>query len=325
MIRVLYLPLNYGSVVQNGVYDAFREAGCHLDVFDYFYEYERHGKRVHKVREDLIKRAFNTKPDMVYMQIQHTKVIDAKTISTIKQQHPKTIIVNWTGDIRNYIPPTYKSMSHVSDYNLISSTGQLDQFRKECNNVYYLQIGYNPKLYFPNENHVGIFDYDVSFVANNNVKENYPGRHEREEVCRILRKEFGNRFGLFGHGWPRSFASKGSIDQSAVNSIYHNSYCVLSVSHFNDVNHYFSDRLLMCLASGRPTISYRFPKWQSYFTHDSDIVIADSISEIPNKVRELLSDPAKANFIGESGAAKVYAEHTYLSRINELLHMVGLK
>ena len=119
--------------------------------------------------------------------------------------------------------------------------------------------------------------------------------------------------------------SKGSIDQKVVAQAYHNSFCLLSVSHYNDLNHYFSDRLLMCMASGRPTVSLKFPKWQSYFTNMGDIVIANSVEDIPNKVRWLLSNPERAAMIGRAGAEKIRAEHTYLSRVNELLEMVGLK
>ena len=81
----------------------------------------------------------------------------------------------------------------------------------------------------------------------------------------------------------------------------------------------------MCMASGRPTISLRFPKWESYFTHKGDIVIADSVADIPNKVQWLLDNPERAELIGSLGAEKILAEHTYLSRIKELLEMVGLK
>ena len=40
---------------------------------------------------------------------------------------------------------------------------------------------------------------------------------------------------------------------------------------------------------------------------------------------ELLNNKPLAEYIGESGAAKAYAEHTYLSRVNELLEIVGLR
>ena len=329
MPKVLFLPLNYGEVVQDGWYDAFRQAGCHLDIFDYYFETgNKKGKRqrVQVVRNSLIEKAKQVKPDLIFMQIQHTDIIDAGTIIKIKQMMPKTIIANWTGDVRTYIPRTYKAMTSVSDYNFISSTGQLSMFKKEIKrNIQYLQIGYNPKLYYPDTKYRKAYKYDVVFIGNNTTKENYPGRAEREETCRLLRGRFKDRFLLHGHGWPRNLRSKGSISQRHVLNAYHNSFCTISVSHFNDISHYFSDRLLMCLASGRPTVSLKFPSWESYFTDNCDLVIANSPQDIVKKVEHLLANRELAEYIGKSGAEKVRSEHTYLSRVNELLDIVGLK
>lgn len=326
MIRVLFLPLNYGPVIQSGVYDAFREAGCELEVFDYFKVYEKNRRKVNNVRQQFITRAMQFRPDLLHLQIQHTTVIDAETIAKIKRELPKCIVTNWTGDVRNYVPSSFKKIAAVADYNLISSTGQLSMFKKEiAKDIKYWQIGYNPTLYYPEEEPRQSFEWDVTFIANNNTKERYPGRLIREDICKALRKEFGSKFCLYGHGWPRSLLSKGDLDQRKVGFAYHNSRCVISVSHYNNLSHYFSDRLLMCLASGRPTVALNFPRWESYFTNNCDLLVANSVQEVVEKVRYLKNNPYFANFVGQSGADKVWAEHTYLSRINELLDIVGLQ
>lgn len=326
MVKVLYLPLNYYDiVVQSGVYDAFREAGCELEVFDFYNNYLNSRKKSRKVREDLIAKAKSFKPDLIHMQIQHTNVIDAGTVGVLKKMNPKCIISNWTGDVRGYVPKTYYNVAQQSDFNFISSTGQLELFRKKLNKpVHYLQIGYNPKLYYPNFENQN-FDWDCCFIAHFNAKEKYPGTQERTRTCELLRNKFGNKFLLHGDGWPKKMGSKGSIDQKTLIGAYHKSKVLISVSHFNDISHYFSDRLLMCMASGRPVVQYHFPKYESYFTNNSDLVIANSPQEIVQKTQWLVNNPDMADFIGRSGAAKVFSEHTYLSRINELLSIVGLK
>ena len=325
-MKVLYLPLNYGDVKQNGVCDAFRQAGCELEVFDYFAELTNHNNKMTMVRKKLIKRAIEFQPDLLHLQIQHTTIIDGNTIKYIKEQLPNCIITNWTGDVRNYVPKSFKEIAKFADYNLISSTGQLDKFHNAIGkSVKYWQIGVDPKLYYPDITLRTKFEWDIIFIANNNTKENYPGRDDRERACKLLRQQFHHRFCLYGDGWPKSLGSKGSLDQKVVAQAYHDSYCLLSVSHYNNLGHYFSDRLLMCMASGRPTISLKFPQWESYFTNMGDIVIADSINDIPNKVQWLLDHPVKAALIGRSGAEKILAEHTYFSRIKELLEIVNLK
>lgn len=326
MTRVMFAPLNYYSLIQDGMYDAFRELDCDLAIFDYFAEMNGHNQDLATVRRKFVQQTIAFNPDLLHLQIQHTAVIDQASILEIKKNLPNCIISNWTGDVRNYVPETYAAIAKVADYNLISSTGQIDMFASYVGRpIHYWQIGYNPKLYYPENNNRTNFDFDISFVANVNLQENYPGTNMRRQACWALKDAFGGRFGLFGDGWTSDFNSRGSVDQRNLNEVYHRSFCVLSISHYNQLSHYFSDRLLMCLASGRPTISISFPGWESYFTNNSDIIIIDSIEQIIAKVNELKNDTMKANLIGDCGASKVYGEHTYLSRVKELLKIVGLK
>ena len=326
MIKVLYLPLNFGDVCQNPwIQDAFQSLGCQVEIFDYFQVYQAERKKIGKVREILINKAKSFKPDLLHLQIQHTTIINGDTIARIKQALPNLIVSNWTIDCRAFVPKSYKDVAKFSDFNFISSTGQIEMFKRELKKpVHYLQIGYNPKLYYPETEPRTNFPYDCIFIGNHNPKERYPGAQARLDTCKLLREKFKQRFCLYGHGWPRPLRSKSSIDQRTVAQAYHQSKCVISVSHFNDIDHYFSDRLLMCMASGRPTIQLYFPKYESYFTNNCDLLIAKDIRDIAVKVDWVIQNPAMANYIGQSGAAKVFAEHTYLSRMNELLNVVGL-
>lgn len=322
-MRVIFLPLNFGSVTQKGVEDAFIENGCDLQVFDYFQEYANLREDRIRVRNLLLERAAAFRPDLIHMQIQHTDIIDAQTVQRLKHHLPDTKIVNWTGDVRNYIPETYSSVGQFADFNLISSTGQIQMFEERMKKpIGYWQIGYDPKLYFPEEPSRQEFEFDAIFIANHNSREDYPGRREREQTVIKMRERFHHRFALFGWGWEHHFGARDSLEQKVVGQYYHKSFCNISVSHYNGIDNYFSDRLLMCMASGRPTICLRYPHWENYWTDGCDIVMADSVDDIPNKVRWLLDNRDLAEYIGASGAAKVFAEHTYTSRVKELLKMV---
>jgi spore maturation protein CgeB len=323
MAKVMYLPLRFGDVQLEGVCDAFIENDCQLEVFDYFKESKESSTRL--ARQKLINKAEEFKPDLLHLQIQHTNIIDAATVLEIKKRCPKTIITNINVDARNYVQDTYRQIAVYADFNFICSTGQLELYKSVLGkDVYFWQIGYDPKLYHPLPTKDS-YEFDVVFIANNNVTENYPGQPEREKTCQILRNTFGGRFGLFGNGWPSRLQSRGGIDQKKVNEYYNKANVCLSVSHFNNISHYFSDRLLMCMASGRPTISLTFPHWQSYFADHCDLVITNTIEDLVPKIKWLVENPDIANHIGQQGAAKVYAEHTYFSRIKELLEVIGLR
>ncbi len=326
-IRVLFMPLNYGSSQQTGPVAAFRELGCELEVFDYYTHYENHHRNQRNTRQSLIETAKRFKPDLVYCQIQHTVIIDRDSLNAIKAFVPNVKIVQYTIDIRASIQNSYYNVSKICDMNLICSSAQIQMHRDNgIPNVHFLHVGYDPNYHTPEIKPKESYEFDVVFVANTNTIENYPAAEDRLNVANALRREFGSRFGLVGSGWPRDLKALGSVDiNKSVEEVYSKSFSCISVSHFNEIDHYFSDRLLIAMSSGRPTVSWHFPKYESYFVDGCDLVIAKGPDDIVNKVKWLLDNKDKANYIGMNGAAKVFAEHTYLSRITEMLEMIGLR
>ncbi|SRR6266581_660102 len=326
-MKVMLIPLNFGSAQQTGPVWAFKQLGHELEIFDYFLHYHNSGSNQRNVRTALIEVAKRFKPDLIYCQIQHTVIIDSESLAKIRTFCPNVKIVQYTIDVRSYVPGPYFNISKVCDMNLICSTGQLEMYRSNSiNNVHFLNVGFDPNLYQSESEPKESYEFDVVFLANVNNVENFSGHQERLNTAHALRKNFGSRFGLFGWGWSSEMKSLGSIDiDKAVSQVYSRSFCNISVSHFNNISHYFSDRLLMCLSSGRPCISWYFPGYESYFVDKQDLVIAHSPEDIVDKVKWLLDNKDKANLIGMNGAAKVFSEHTYLSRITEMLEMIGLK
>jgi len=317
MVKVVYLPVN-GAVEQTGMYDAFKQAGVQLTIFDY-YRMFINKKNKAEIKKSFLNTIKQTQPDLLHMQLQFFDIIDSSDLINAKKESPHTIITDWTGDIVKDVPWTFAEHSKGTDISLISSVGQLELYKKHCfGDVRYWQIGYNPKLYFPKKNTQ--FKYDISFVASKYRDNIYPDAALRTKIVGYLNKELGSSFGLFGNRW----GGHKSVAQSKVNDIYNDSFAVLSVNNFNDVEFYFSDRLLMAMASGRPVISYRFPGWDSYFSHMKNIIIVYSKEEILEKLKWLKDNKEAANKIGMAGHDIVFREHTYFCRTLELLKMVGL-
>lgn len=311
MLTILYLPI--GS--QPGTVDAFASTGAKVHVFDFLAEKANaNGKFLQLVGQ--------IQPDLIHMQLQMTNVITPETISRARSMCPNAIFTNWSGDIRKQADRYFISISKVVDYSLLSSVGQIDLYAKAgANNPAYWQIGFDPKTYYP-KNKTNNFKYDVSFIANSHQNHLFPDAGLRKQVVQLLRTNYGVRAGLFGNGHGYGI---GCIDIGKVNEeVYSNSVCVLSVSNFNDVPHYFSDRLLMCVASGRPTIAYRFPGIDSYFAENGDILVARSMQDIITLVNKCKSDLEFANRIGRNGGMKAKAEHTFESRVWELLNLTKL-
>lgn len=324
MLKVLYLPINTVEQAQVGMYDAWKALGVELHIFDFYLKWTRN-KNVTAICNEFVEIVRNLQPDLVQMQLQMTNIIDSATLHRARAACNKpTIFINWSGDVRNHAAPEIISVSGAVDYTFISSTGQIPLYEKAgCKNVRYWQIGYDPKYFFPKKQ--TSFEYHVSFAGNAYPHGTFADAGLRLNILRSLKKRYGNKFGLFGHGYhANEFGKTQYASGLDLNNAYNKSACVLSISNYNDISHYFSDRLLACMASGRPTVCYRFPKYETYFTNKSDILMANSLEDIHNLIDYCVTHPEEANLIGRNGNARMQAEHTHRSRVAELVQMLGL-
>ena len=326
MIKVLYLPLNAGSP-QQGMYDAWEQLSIvDLKIFDFLHVWEKHGKNKDKMIKDFLDIVKEFQPDLIHMQLQLTGLFTPESLIEARSLcKNKVIITNWTGDIRDRASEEMIVLSPYIDYTLISSTGQIKDYEDAGGkNIKYWQIGYDPKLFFPKNNKN--FKYNLIFAGNRYHANDFKDSALRIKVLEFLKRELKDKFGVFGRGHDKAIFGnvRPTSSPEELNDLYNSSACILNISHYNDVSHYFSDRLLICLSSGRPVISYRFPKYESYFNHNSDILIAQTKEDILNLLNYCLKYPNEADKIGINGFRKAKAEHTYFSRVIELLRMTGL-
>jgi len=316
-MRVLYLPLGD----QPGTEKAFRNIGMDLTSFN-FWDYYQSNPNNNALNQKFLEYVDSCKPQWIHMQLQMTGLLSTEILNRARQISPGVIISNWSGDVRKNPSMDFISISHACDYSLISNRGQLEvHSRTGCKNVRYLQTGYDPEMFYPTNQ--TDFKYDVVFLANMYPNTLFPDATLRYQIASKLRETFGHRAGLFGTGYP----SQWNIQHTQVkdiNDIYNSSRCVLSVSNFNDIEHYFSDRLLIAMGSGRPALCWSFPGYQSYFAHGSDLIIVRNISEMVDQINLLKENSEYANEVGIKGGMKVKAEHTFTSRIMELAKIVGV-
>lgn len=313
MLKVLYLPL--GS--QTSTANAFREVGCQLEICDFWGIWERTKSKI-AVEDDFMTKVRQFQPHLIHMQLQFTGVLDSRILIEARKACPGVVITNWSGDCRDHAIHDFTKVGGAVDFSLISGTGQLDMYRTAgCSSIKYWQIGYDPTVNYPlNYNE---FQYDAVFIGNN-YGNTFPDGELRTAAVRACQNAI-DRFAVFGTGYGSNVSA---IDMRQCNEIYNRSVCPISISNFNNVSHYFSDRLLYCIASGRPTISWYFPGCESYFVEGSEIFYARSNSDIVDIVRFCKSNPEIAKQVGINGHKRVSKEHTFTSRIIELLNITNL-
>lgn len=315
-MKVLYLAL--GSQPCTSL--AFKKMGIELFEFDFYTYYHKFNRE--KTAKEFLDKVSQIQPHWVHMQLQFEGMIDPDVVAMARNICPQAIFTNWSGDICKNVVQYFVDISKIVNYSFLSNTGQIPLYIDAGGqNIRYWQIGYNPDKFKPL--HKQQFKYQVAFTANCYPDSQYPDAKLRKDIAIILRKKFGNKAGLFGRNYP-SGLNVGWIAPSKLNDVYNDSVCVLSVSNFNDVEDYFSDRLLYCIASGRPTIVYRFPGLEKYFDDNKDIMVAHNINEIISHINKLNQNLELANVIGNNGGTRAL-EHTFEIRIQEMLEIIGLQ
>jgi glycosyltransferase involved in cell wall biosynthesis len=326
VIKVLYLPINSYDSAQTGMYDAWKEAGVSLEIFDFFVRW-LDTKSADTVNSEFIQAVTKIQPDLVHMQLQLTGIIDPISIRKARLACKKnTIFINWSGDVRNNASPYIISISKEVDHTFVSSTGQIPLYQRAgCANLGYWQIGYDPKVFRPLDLPYDKLAHKLSFAGNAYPAGTFADCALRQSMLLKLKKHFGNNFALFGSGYSKEYGPTTTVLGANLNAEWNKSHCILSISNYNDISHYFSDRLIASMASGRPVISYRFPSYETYFAHGSDILIAQNVDDMISMTEYCFANPEKAKQIGMAGYKKVCCEHTYRSRIIELLNRLGLQ
>lgn len=318
-IKVLYLPLN-GFIRQDIYEKGFMENGFTTCCFDYV-PYHRICGNLEKKIMELVE---SFKPDWIHLNAQFVPIIKPSTIQTIKQLYPSIKISDWTGDIRSHAVKCFVNISRHTDVSFISSEGQIDLYKRDFNDIQFLQTGYNNNDFYSIDEKE--YKYDIVFCGtNSDKKRNFPGTQFRFQLVEALKNHFGNRFSLFGKNWPKAFNSLGTIPHSEQNQIYNSSRIILSINQFNNVYKYFSGRQFIAMTSGNLVVSHFVPGIDEYFEDGTHVVFFRTKDECINKIEYYLEHPDLAKSIGEMGALKIRENNTFFHHVKELASKMGFQ
>jgi glycosyltransferase involved in cell wall biosynthesis len=317
MIRkVLLATINYDHP-QRGMEAAFRGifGQPNVEIFDYC-QLEREGVPRPAINQMFLDMALRMKPDMVFMQLQETNIISAKTLNQIKTRLPKTVLAHWTGDMRRVITDYLSSICGATDITFASSVGQLEDFKRAgAFRASYMQIGVDFE-----EDVLGLPPWEPPFrvpevvLCGNHYGETFPGTIEREAVVRALASA-GIDVGVVGSGWPEGWPVAGQCGVKQQYHIWTRAKVALNVNHFNQIHRYYSDRQLIAMASGTPTVAWWIPGLAEEFKIGVHCAMASSPEDFVALVQELLADPGKRAELGRQGRSEIIKNHTWFSRI----------
>lgn len=264
-------------------------------------------------------------PDLVFLQLQYTDFVKNKLSNYVIDIMRKkgAWVCNWTGDIRYPIPKWYYETGRHVNITLFSNMHDVRIFWKAGLPSDYLQIGFDPLVYNP----VGEVkeSADIVFMANNYKGRedlNFPLSDYRWDVAHALKKEFGNRFALYGNGWPEELVS-GSLnaDQKLECAHYRGAKIAINISHY-EYERYSSDRLLRILGSGTACLSHWFPYIESdFYVRGQQLSVFHNIPELIKKCHYYLNHPDDRTLMAWNGSVRAHESFLYKNMVENLVEI----
>jgi spore maturation protein CgeB len=259
-------------------------------------------------------------PDIVFMHIQKAGVVSIDTLNYIAS---KSIVVNWTGDVRDPIPQWMLETAEHINLTLFSNFNDVHTCRKLGIKSDFLQVGYDTsKFTLPTQNKTISYDTDIVFMGSH-YKNVFPLSDLREKMVLQLKEIYGNRFKVYGSGWNKNITS-GIIENFATEcNIYHRAKIAINLSHFNYLQ-YSSDRLFRIMGSGAFCLSHNYLGIEKDFESGKDLAIWNNIDELIEKIEYYLEYALlERNTIAANGNKKVASNFTWVNFAENLLKITN--
>lgn len=283
------------------------------DISSEYYEFDWQTIRPHINR---IIREHSDKIDVMFLQIQSAGVIMPELLEHLNKHKIK--IFNFTGDVRQPLPKWYIDLApHCTT--LFTNNTDVEYLRSLGHKAVYFQIGYNSNFYTYLGNKYMVSS-PIVFMGNH-----YPGAFPlsqfRYDMVTFLQKEYGDRFQVYGKGYP------GAIDlnykQREEANIYRSALIGINCSHFN-LKQYSSDRMLRIMACGCFCLSHRFEDIAKEFAECVHLRTWENFNELKMLIDFYLDAYSLRNEISYAGMQLVTSKYTWDYRIkNQFLQLLN--
>ena len=282
------------------------EWGAMQDAFSNHYQYAEINTSTPNFNEEVIKIADKFCPDIIFMQIQSPETISIDTIKELKKR--KVFIANWTGDVRTPIPSWYINLAPHIDVTLFTNMTDVIDFKEKKLKSDYLQIGFDPEIYCPEG---AVYTAPQIIFCANNYNDMFPLSKYRKDIVAALKKEFKEKFAIYGNGWNENEGSF-NYSQPVEAAVYRGATIVINCSHF-DYERYFSDRMLRIMGSGAFCLSHNYNGISEDYTIGQDVATFDNIEELINKCHYFLKpeNNIERNSVAASGCHLVHNKFTF--------------
>lgn len=261
------------------------------------------------LQRTILRSAQTFRPDLVFAQTHQSQVISASTYAELRNLG--AFVVNWCGDVREPLPECYLEYAKQVDVMAFSNATDVDIIRAHGNRSEYLQIGYDPSIYYPGkEKRAG-----VVFMANNYAGR-FPNSDLRAKVAAELKHALRPDFTLYGSGWGGGVRP---VQGTREADIYRRSLIAVNADHFTRP-YFASDRILRAQACGCATFTLAYPGCEEEHPH---AVQCAGVGEMVQAIIMALDNPVATQQMGERSAAHTYAHHRWTNRIERMAKWIN--
>lgn len=288
----------------------------HFDCFTYDWVNIATKKGLPQTQRDFIELLKEKRPEYCFMQLQNPINM---TVPVIREMAKYTKIVNWSGDVRqtNEWYKWFEDIGREIFLSTFSNNTDVDIMRERGIRADYLQVGFDDGWYHRKP---PIMDYpEIVFCANEYGS--FQLSKYRADVALALKKEFGNRFAIYGSGWAKWKIETARIGNAKEADVYNSCKIAISVSNFQ-FKRYYSDRLLRIMACGAFPLSHDFEQMELDFTEGHDIATFKNINELIEKCHYYLSHDNERNTIANNAYETAHSKCKWDNRCEELIQLI---
>lgn len=312
-------PINVESAPNWVMRKAFERSFAPFYEYDWFNLARKNGLK--QTHEDFIKFLQKNRPEYCFMQIQSP---DAMDVETIKRMAKFTKIINWTGDVKNDAA-WYKWLVEIGKHvhlTLFTNQTDVEILREHGCRADYLQVGFDNVWY--NKRIASSTGPEIVFCANEYG--NFPLSNFRVNAVLALKKEFGERFAVYGSGWDKYGIRTRPVNNVSEAQLYNNAKIGISISNLN-LERYHSDRLLRIMACGCMPMSHDYKGWQKDFTapnlfNTGNIEIFHNTPHLIEQCWRYLKEDELRQTIADNAYINAHSNHTWDVRCQQLIQLL---
>lgn len=280
-------------------------------AFDYQLQSFEYGHE--RMRENLLKLADYTKPDLIFLHVQSSEVLDYDTVIKLSAIG---FTVLYTFDCRT-TKQTEWMYNYAKHLGLVCFSNQDDVqecMRRGILNTMVVQSSCDMDFY--KDDSPKVTKNGVVFIGGNYLHTNleFPLAQERSDMVKFLKEEYKDQFDVHGMGWTNSNLYNRNQEKVAYNIFS------IAISHNNFNKHlYTSDRIWRIMATGAFCLTRHFDGIEQLFVRGVHLDWWHTFGELKDKIDYYLINSELREQIAANGMYLVRQKHTWSCRIAEIL------